>query len=573
MPNLKSKISKLNPAARISKNIYCDKQWVVAKRAQENLVEQLLVNRGVDPTTKDNYLRPNFEKDLYNPNLLKNVGRALSRIKVARENNEVIGIFGDYDTDGVTSTVLLQDALNKIGLRVEVFIPSRAEGYGLNQKGIDYLISRRAGLIISVDLGITAKKEVEYALKNGADVIVIDHHLTQTKLLPNCIIINPKQKGDKYPNKDLSAGALVYKFNCALQNMFPELISNNDLKWWLDLAAISLVADMCPLTGENRVLVHFGLIVIRRTRRLGLKKLIEAASLKPEKITAGSVGFQIGPRLNAAGRIDHATVTYKLLKSDSDLQATKLAKEVNQINSNRQEDMEAALGQARAMVIQNKLYRAKIIMVAKNGWAPGIVGLVAGRLMEEFSRSSIVLYQEGDLYKGSARSVEKLHLLETFQSVAGLLVSFGGHAKAGGLAFKKNNFAKVYRKLVNYADNKLSSADLAKKIYIDAEIEPNELNTRLVRQLSKFEPFGIGNRKPLFVLRHQVVKEVKVIGKDGNHLKITLAQFGGVIFNFDANNQPRKGETIDIIFTPELSEWQEREKVDLIIEDWQYAKL
>ena len=504
--------------------------------------------------------------------LIKDMEKAVLRIIQALELGEKIIIFGDYDADGVTSTVLLEAALRKVGIRTQVYIPSRDEGYGLSNKGIDWLIGKGTDIIITVDLGITAISEVSYATSKNIKVIVIDHHLPQTKLLPRCIIINPKQKGDKYPNKDLSAGALVYKFNCALQHEFPLTISKNDLKWWLDLAAISTVTDMCPLTDENRVIVHFGLIVIKKTKRLGLQKIIEAAAINTKKINAGSIGFQIGPRLNAAGRVDHATVTYKLLSSNVGAEATKLAQEVNKINSDRQKELESTLSEARIIVIQKKLFNKKIIMLAKDNWAAGIVGLVAGRLMEEYSRPAIVLYKTNELYKGSARSIEKLHLLNAFQSVANLLTSFGGHAKAGGIAFSVDKFDNVYRGLNNYADKVLSNSDLVKRLSIDAAVDDKEITVKLVKELSHFEPYGIANRKPLLVLYGQKVTEVQIIGKASNHIKIQVGKFNGVIFNFDKDkNQPKNGDTIDIVFTPELNEWQGKEKVDLIIDDWKYS--
>ena len=547
------------------------KQWIIAERKSNDLIEQLLLNRGIDIKKKDSFFYPDFEKGLYNPFLLKNINKAIKLIKEAKDKKYIIGIFGDYDTDGVTSTILIQNALDKIGIKSEVYIPSRNEGYGLNRAGIDCLIAKKVNIIIAVDLGITARKEIEYAKKKNIEVVVIDHHLVQNELIPDCIIINPNQKGDKYPNKDLSAGGLVYKFICALQKKFPHYISKNDLKWWLDLTAISTVTDMCPLTDENRVIVYYGIIVIKKTKRIGLKKLIESSAIKPEKINTGSIGFQIGPRLNAAGRIDHATITYLLLRSDNSFEADKIVKKVNQINLDRQKELEKTIIEARKKVINQKLYENKIIMVAQENWSSGIVGLVAGKLMEEFSRPIIALGKQDSVYKGSARSIEKFHLLKAFQHIAELLTSFGGHAKAGGISFKINNFNKVYKKLLSYADRVLQDVDLVSKLVIDAELEDTDLTINFVKKISRFEPYGIGNKKPLFILRSLNIQNIRTIGKDNNHIKLNFEKFDGVLFNSDKyTNLPVNGDTIDIVFTPELNEWQGQEKIDLIIEDWKY---
>lgn len=549
------------------------KKWLVATKRSDDIVDQLLLNRRIDLDKKEKFLNPDFLRDLHNPLLLKNMAEALKRIRTAKKKKETVGVFGDYDTDGATSAALLTKVLQKIGLNVVVYIPNREEGYGINNKGIDYLRAQKVTLMISVDCGVTGKSEVNYAKRLGMETVIIDHHLVQKKHLPSGIVINPKQKGDGYPFSGLSAGGLVYKFITALARRYPKLISQNDLKWYLDLVAISTVADMVPLLGENRTLVKYGLIVLKKTKNIGLQQLIKVAGIEPLTIDPAKISFQIAPRLNAPGRIDNATTSYQLLMEDDIEKAKLLAQELNAINITRQDTLETMLSQARNLVLKQKLHQNKIIVVAQEGWQTGLVGLVAGKLMEEFARPAIVLTRQGKIAKGSARSLDAFHLLEAFDNVSEYLTSYGGHAKAGGLALETKHIDVLYEKLLSYADGKLKDDDLIPTIKVDMELPAANINLALVKLLEQFEPYGYDNPKPLFILRSQNVQNLSYVGAGKQHIKAKINNIPAIFFDGINNNfQPKAGDTIDYVASFSKNIWNGQTTVQALIHDWRLAE-
>lgn len=551
-----------------------EKIWDIHPRTHTDLLDQLCANRGIDDAHKDEFLHPHYDRGLHDPFLMKGMAEAVDRIARAMRLKEKIGIFADYDADGVTSGAVVSSCLDKLGCVYDVYIPSREEGYGINKEGIDYFKKNGVTLLIAVDMGVTGKEEIDYAHTCAMDTLVIDHHLVQKDKLPTGIVINPKQKGDTYPFKELSACGIVFKLAQALARTLPKKISQTDIKWLLDLVAISTIADMVPLVDENRIIVHFGLIVCAKTKRIGLKKLFEVASINTQKMSPGIVGFQIAPHLNAAGRIDHAQGAYLLLMQKDPVQAQTYAHDIHALNTKRQEELHAILARAREMVLAENLHHKKIIMIAGHDWKPGLVGLVAGKLMEEFARPAIVLHKEKDISRGSARSIEKMHLLKAFDCVKPLLLSYGGHARAGGLSFKNSNFSKIYAQLLTYADRHFTFDDCKPTLTIDCEIKPNELSHNLVSLLHSLEPFGMGNPKPVFTMRSQEIQLISPVGFDGSHIRAQISNTSVIYFQgMNAHYIPQINEKVDIVFSCEMNEYKGRKAVQLVCIDWKESKI
>lgn len=550
------------------------KKWIILEQKFDDPILQILWSRKIPKNKQKDFLSPDYYTQLHDSAKLKNVGKAINRLVKALENKEKIGIFSDYDADGITSATLLFEALERLNIKPFLYIPLREDGYGINKKGIDYFNKNGVSLMFALDLGITGKSHIEYAKKRQIETIVIDHHIVQEKNKPGCIIINPKQSGDKYPFKDLSAGGLVYKFVTLLSKKYPQKISQNLLKYWLELVAISTVADIVPLVDENRVMVNFGLMILKNPKREGLIELYREASISSEKISTWTVAFQIAPRLNSPGRIKHALVSFNLLTEKVKKEAAVIAHDIEQSNRYRQEELEDSIAQAKEKILKNKLDKKNIIMVFDKKWKPGLVGLVAGRLMEEFSRPVIVLSQEGKMLRGSARSIEALHIVEAFAKTSKYIDKFGGHARAAGLSLELKNLDYLYSALLEYSDSKLKKDDLIPKLTVDKELKLSDVTFKLVDNLKKLEPFGFGNSKPLFILRSQKLQEIRLIGKEKKHIKFKLSDnVNGIYFQgVEHTVRPSSSDRVDLVCYIEENIWNGRKSIDLIVNDWRITK-
>lgn len=548
------------------------KKWNILDKTQSNPIDQILVNRGIPLGLKNDFTHPQYSK-LHDPYLLKDMKRAVERVFLAAKLGDKIGIFADYDADGVTSAALMREILVKVGLEPIVYIPSRDEGYGLNRIGIDKFNLEGVKLLIAVDMGITGKNEVDYCHSLSIDTIIIDHHLVQMDKIPTGLVINPRQDSDEYPFKDLSACGLVYKFGQAISLEHNDIISQTQLKWWLDLVAISTIADMVPLVDENRIIAHFGLIVLGKTKRVGLRALFEISNISRNEINTSTVGFKIAPRLNAPGRIEHANSVYTLLISSELNEAKVIAYEIEAQNNFRREETERIFNEAKVKILKLKLSKNKVIVVSGKNWSPGLVGIVAGRIMEEFARPTIILDENKNMLKGSARSIQGYHLLDAFEFNSKLLKTFGGHARAGGLSMSKANLDKFYQGILKFADTCLSDNDLALGINIDYELEDKDMDLSLAKDVAKLEPFGFGNQRPLFILRSQYVSSLKRVGKDLNHLKLKLGNNSAIFFNAINDNEDSmlEGQSVDVIFNLSINSWNNRTNLDMNIIDWKVS--
>lgn len=533
-------------------------EWVIKKRKYDDLIDQLLFNRGVDLGEKDLFFNPNFDKDLGDPFLLTSMRKAVDRIQISVKQKETVGIFADYDADGIPAAALLYKTLKKIGLTSYIFIPDRESGYGLSTEGIDYLISKKCSLIITADLGIRSLGEAQYCAKKNIDLIITDHHIPGEEIPDAFAVINPKTKGNKYPFKELCGCGVVYKLTQALSTIYSKEINEPFLKWNLDLVAISTIADVVPLIGENRVYANFGLFVLRKTKNLGLNELIKHSGLKQSEISAYTVGFQIAPRINAPGRIDHATKSYELLITEDEDEARELAIWLNKKNEDRQWAMVKVEKSAIARIEENGLNKNKIIVIAGE-WLKGVIGPSASHLVDKYGRPVILFSKDEGAYVGSARSVEGVNIVEIFENVKDSIKKFGGHKGAAGLTV--TNFEKFVRAIISYANKFIKDELLIKKIRVDSEIKPSEVTKKLCQTISKFEPFGMGNPKPVFLVREIELFDLRKIGENKNHLSFQTKygnnSYRSVFFNYADKNQNINSNTLyDIVFYLEINHWK-----------------
>lgn len=561
------------------------KRWILLAKKSPDLVVQLLLNRKIKKEHWGSFLKPDFDHDLFDPFLMKNMGEAVKRIERAIKNKEIIGLFGDYDADGLPGTALLYDALRMQGNNVKVYIPSREQGYGLNKEGIDIFKKEGVTLMITVDLGVRNIDEINYASKNQIEAIVIDHHEVG-KNLPKCLILDPKEKEDKYPFKELAATGVVFKLLQGLSKKLPK-ISIAYLKWSLDLVAIATICDIVPLVSENRIFAKWGLIVLQKTKRLGLKELYKKAVIEPENIDTYSVGFQIGPRLNAPGRMNQANESFYLLTTKNHREASELAEKLDKINRRRQAELARVLKEARKKVCLDGLDKKKIILVDGKNWPHGIIGLVAGKLMEEFARPVIVCERREKDLRGSARSIDTYNIIEALDFSKEFLLRYGGHKRAAGLTLELEHLSNLYDKLLEIAESKLKDEDLVPKITIDAKIKIDDINMELLKNIQEFEPFGLGNPRPVFMMEQAEISEMRTVGKEGKHLKMRvgaidtigfdLGEWAGKLEDKKTCPEPRlessareRSRRVDLVFTIDEDTWDGRSKIQLKILDLKY---
>lgn len=544
-------------------------EWKIAERKFDDIIDQLLFNRGILKNKKESFFEPDFKKGLGDPFLLKNFSKAIERIRRAIENKEQIGIFADYDADGIPGAALLFRALKKIGVESTVYIPNRENGYGLSTEGIDYLIEKKCQLIITVDLGIRNFTEAEYCKKKKIDLIITDHHIPD-KIIPEALaVINPKIPGDHYPYKDLAGCGVAYKLVQGLSKYYPKELNDSFLKWNLDLVAISTICDVVPLSEENRVLAKYGMIVLIKTKNIGLLALLTVAGIKKEDINTYVVGFQIGPRINAPGRMDHATKSFELLVTDDEKESLELANWLNEKNDSRQKAMAECEKEALLKIEKGKLLVNNLVIVSGN-WPKGVIGPTANRLVEKVNRPVILFVEEGGNFVGSARSISDINILELLSSVKEYIYKFGGHKGAAGLTVKKNDFKKMYEKIILFANSKIKPKDLIKKINIDVSVEPKELTINLFEKIQKFEPFGFGNSKPIFCLKKVELVNKRLVGKDEKHLSFTTKKdnnfFKSIIFNHKKDTI-EENKFYDIVFNLNLDTWNGNRKLSFNIID------
>lgn len=535
------------------------------------LVAALLISRGHNTSEKAfQFLNPSPEH-LHEPFLLKGMREAVDRIQKAIAGSEKIMIWGDYDVDGTTGTVLLRKMLSLLGSGSVFHVPNRfTEGYGINIPALEQAHKDGVSLVISVDCGIRSFEPLEWAHDHGLDVIVTDHHLSdEVRGNPTAVaVVNPNQPGCPYPDKRLAGVGVAFKLAHALLR---ENSLEHEVPDFLKIAAIGTVADVMDLKGENRAIVALGLLDLPKTDNWGLKALMEVADCRSD-MTSYHIGFRIGPRINAAGRMDVAKHVVELFEAEDFSKARGLATLLDNKNRERQEVQQRIT--ELAILETETLTGQHFVVVAGEGWHQGVIGLAASRIAERLHRPSIVISLKDQIGHGSARSIPGFHLLNALDSCKKLFEQYGGHAAAAGMKIKEENIVELSQRLDEYAAATLSPADLIPELQIDALVTSTSLSLDLVEQLAAFEPFGAGNRKPIFVTRDLILRDEPFVMKD-KHLKLRLYAEGGTQFEAvwwdgveKSNGQTLKPNSrIELAYVAERNTWQGNSRLQLVVED------
>nr|WP_228063761.1 MULTISPECIES: single-stranded-DNA-specific exonuclease RecJ [unclassified Streptococcus] len=485
---------------------------VAQKEGLDLVVANFLYTRGIQSEEAlKKFLHPSLE-DLHDPYLLHGMKEAVVRIRRAIEENELILVYGDYDADGMTSASIVKEALEELGAECLVYLPNRfTDGYGPNQSVYKYFIEQQGvSLIVAVDNGVAGHEAIDYAQSVGVDVIVTDHH-SLPESLPNAYtIIHPEHPAGHYPFPHLAGCGVAFKLACALLEMV-------QLEW-LDLVAIGTIADMVSLTGENRILVKYGLSMLKQTERLGLQELMSFAEISPENVTEETVGFQLAPRLNALGRLDDPNPAIELLTGFDEEQAQVIAQMINGKNTERKDIVQAIYDEAKMMIDKEK----PVQVLAKEGWNPGVLGIVAGRLLEELQQPVIVLAIDEGRAKGSARSVASIDIFEALKDHQDLFLAFGGHAGAAGMTLEVDKLEDLAALLSTYIlDNGLDQVSKG-ELLLDEELDLEELTLNTLKSFESLAPYGMDHKKPVFYIKDFQVESARTMGQQNAHLKFRI---------------------------------------------------
>lgn len=549
------------------------------------LFDRILQSRGITSERKAIFLSPNYDAK-HDPFLLPDMVPVVERLVQAHSKQEKVTIYGDYDIDGLTATTVLIDALASFGFKhVDAFIPNRfTEGYGLTVDAIERIAKQGAELIITVDCGSISHKEIIRANELGVDVIVTDHHNVAPEQPPAVGVINPKRllqdypdeyekyllkpdskmAGKIYPFLDLPGVGVAFKLVQALQTKLEGLEPGQE-KWLLDLVALGTVCDVVTLVDENRTHVFWGLKVLSRTRRPGLKALMAVSAVRPEAVNARSLGFALGPRMNAAGRLETAQYALDMLIATDPMEALRLARQLDEMNQNRRREQDEILKEA--LVQAEELINDPVLVVSSPGWNHGIVGIVAAKLLERYQKPTFVLAEHDEETKGSARSYGDFSAADAIRSADDIITKGGGHKLAAGVTLPTANVA-AFRKRVNdfYIQQKLQNQAKLLLPTADSDADLSEVTEALIDELAALEPFGSGNPQPILRTERLTVYGSRRMGDSGQHVKLTLKNQSGSIdliaFNAPQHFFVEPGETIVAWYVPELNEWQGRRSVE-----------
>ncbi len=552
------------------------KSYRVRERLHENLLQHLLLSRGVEERAHADFLSPDFERDSHDPFLLPDMEKAVDRILAAKKNDEHVAVWSDYDADGIPGGVMLSEFLRRIPLRVTHYIPHRhTEGYGLNNEGLDELAQTGVTLIITVDLGTTEIAGIAHAREAGIDIIVTDHHL-EPDILPDAYaLINPKLRSSRYPFDGLCGAGVAWKL---VQGLLVKLRASGQPfdyaqgkeKWLLDLVGIATLSDMVPLVGENRMLARNGLMVMRHGRRPGLAALLRLLRISPATLTEDDITFMISPRINAASRMESPQAAASLLAATGEEEARVFAAELNRINDERKGLVAATVREVNKHVADMDFEKSPLIVMGNPKWRPGILGLVAGKLVEAHGKTVFLWGREGgDLIRGSCRAAPGVNIVEVMAAARGAFEHFGGHAASGGFELAQEHVHELPARLeaAYLAVNATSTG--AVEMLLDRELDLAEL-AHAHKDLQKLAPFGVGNAKPLFVFSNVSVGAIRTFGKTQNHLELALSsvstEIKGVTFFATPDSFTKKiaqGEKADIIGHVE-ADWRGQPRIRIV---------
>lgn len=556
-----------------------DEVWQIKERERElaraiapkfdlhPVAAEVMLQRGIrEETAMRRFLYPDLSH-LHDPCLLPAMDRAVQRIRWAIEQRETIAIYGDYDVDGLTATALLVSYFQELGVDVIYHIPQRLEeGYGVHREVIAELAQRGVQLLITVDCGINAQEEIVFAQELGMDVIITDHHTPEASRLPGALaVINPKL-APAYPFKELAGVGVALKLVQALGGLAAAAK-------YLDLATLGTIADVVPLLDENRVIVRFGLEALGNSQRPGVKALLAVAGLDPSKLGAGQVAFIIAPRLNAAGRLNEAQVALELLLTGDYTLALELAEKLESFNAQRQTVEQRIFEEADAMVAQLAPDERWCLVLAKADWHPGVIGIVASRLVERYHRPAILLTIAGQEARGSGRSVPGYDLVASLTEHAHLLLSYGGHRAAAGLTLATSQIPALRAALNTHVRARLTAEQLRPCVYLDGELDPSEITLDLVHSLEKLGPYGAGNPEPVFCSKRWHVQRANPLGRECQHVKLEL-NGGGLPWEVLAWRRSQdlaqfnQTQWLDVAYTPQVNHWNGQERLVLHLKSW-----
>lgn len=532
------------------------------KLGLEASVANLVYQRGIqtEEALRD-FLEPSLDQ-LHDPYELHDMDKAVTRIRQAIENYEQILIYGDYDADGMTSASIVKEALEQLGAECQVYLPNRfTDGYGPNASVYKYFIENQGiSLIVTVDNGVAGHEAIELAQSMGVDVIVTDHH-SMPEVLPDAYaIVHPEHPEAEYPFKHLAGCGVAFKLATALlEEVQVEL---------LDLVVIGTIADMVSLTGENRILVKYGLSVLKNTQRIGLQELFKIAGIQENEVDEETVGFQIAPRLNALGRLDDPNPAIELLTGFDEEEARDIALMINQKNEERKEIVQKIYDEAKTMVDLNK----PVQVLAGEGWNPGVLGIVAGRLLEELHQPVIVLNIENDLAKGSARSIEAVDIFEALDPHRDLFVAFGGHAGAAGMTLEASKLEALSQVLVAYIEDNQVDLSTKNELFLDEELSLPDLTLETLKNFEKLAPFGMDNKKPVFYLKDFKIENARTMGAGNTHLKLKISQADAVfeVVAFGLGNlatEFSQTKNLELAVTLSVNKWNGQTSLQLMLVD------
>ena len=552
------------------------KEWIVCAETAEGsalarelgtapIIGQILWNRGLQSAEEARaFLHPE-DKPFHDPFLMMDMERAARRIIQAIHAGEQIVVYGDYDVDGMTSTTLLMKNIRALGGMVSYYIPNRfTEGYGLNGAALRQIAAEGCGLLVTVDCGISSA-DVVAQMDGAMDIIITDHHLPGAVLPPAYAVINPHRADCPYPFKELAGVGVAFKLVQALWQLEEERLYADDL----DIVALGTVADLVPLVGENRKLVQAGLLRMTERPSPGIAALVRVSGCEGKAINTGIVGFQLAPRLNAAGRIETARRGVELLTAADAHEADRIAAELNALNTERRDLEQDILTEAESM-LGGFTPDVPAIVVAGEDWNAGVIGIVASRLVEKYYRPSIVLTRQGDVYKGSCRSIAGLHMYDALAACRDTLIQFGGHAMAAGLTLECNRLEDFRCAFANYVNTHLNYEDFTPKISIEALVAPADWTIPMVEEIALLEPYGMGNPRPIFGVRDVRPRTAAAIGADGKHLRMEVGtrekRVAALYWNYGELAELVTEEASDLAYTPSINEWQGMRSVQCMVD-------
>ena len=528
-----------------------------------NLFEKILVARGLTTrAAREAFLQPDYAAVKHDPFLLPDMEKAVARLKQAREQGEKIVIYGDYDIDGLSATALLLDAFGKFGFEgVDAFIPNRfVEGYGMTMGAVDKVRDMGADLIVTVDTGSLCHAEIAYATSLGIDTVVTDHHNVAETPPPSVAAVNPKLSGHAYPFRDLCGAGVAFKLVQALQTELDGLPDGYE-KWLLDLVALGTVCDIVTLADENRANVYWGLEVLKKQQRPGLKALMAVAGIEPGQVNARHLGFGLGPRMNAAGRLETAQYALDMLTASDGLEALEASEKLEALNTKRRGIQDTIFEEA--CVQAEGLVNDRVLVVSSGGWNHGVIGIVASKLVEKYKKPVFIIGERGEEATGSARSFGDFSAADAVRAADDIIIKGGGHGAAAGVTLETEKIGDFRRRVNEFYDSlQLTNQERYLLPRADVEIDDfSEINEELIDNLAKMEPFGNGNPEPVLKIITASVLSVRRMGADGQHVKLTLRDKNSKVLQMLAFNAPEEffrepGDEVAAWFQPTVNEWQ-----------------